>query len=57
VEGDSASALRTAMVCQQYAKDITLVEQTMVSTFNLLLEFDKLEDCERLVDPSISMLL
>jgi hypothetical protein len=28
----------------------------MISTFNLLFEFDKLEDCERLIDPSITML-
>ncbi len=44
------------MVCQKYAKDISLVEQTIISTFNLLFEFDKLEDCERLIDPSITML-
>lgn len=56
VEGDSVGALRTAMVCQKYAKDISLVEQTIVSTFNLLFEFGKLEDCERLIDPSITML-
>lgn len=56
LEGDSVGALRTAMVCQKYAKDISLVEQTIISTFNLLFEFDKLEDCERLIDPSITML-
>lgn len=44
------------MVCQKYAKDIELVEQSITSTFNLLVEFDKLEDCEKLINPSIEML-
>jgi len=45
------------MVCHKYAKDIVLIEQSIVSTFNLIFEFDKLEDCERLIDPSITMLM
>ena len=36
LEGDSANALRIAMVCHRYAKDIKLVEQSIVHTFNLL---------------------
>jgi len=43
------------MVGHQYAKDICLVEQMIVNTFNLLFEFDKLDDCQRLIDPSIKM--
>jgi hypothetical protein len=27
-----------------------------MNTFNLLFEFEKLEDCERLIDPTITML-
>ena len=44
------------MTCQKYAKDLVIVEESIVKTFDLLFQFDKLEDCERLIDPSITML-
>lgn len=44
------------MTCQKYAKDLVIVEESIVKTFDLLFQFDKLEDCERLIDPSIAML-
>jgi len=57
LEGDSANALRTAMACQRYAKDIQLVEQSIVHTFNLLYQFEKYEDCGRLLNPALEMLV
>jgi len=45
------------MQCQTYAKEIDLVERSIVETFNLLFRYDKLEDCERLLEPALSMLI
>lgn len=56
LEGDSAGALRVAMLCHKYAKDIEVVEQTMIQTFNLLFSFEKYDDCERLLNPMLDML-
>ena len=56
VEGESAQALRLHMQCQKYAKEIELVERSIVETFNLLVKYEKFEDCERLLEPALSML-
>ena len=56
VEGESAQALRLHMQCQKYAKEIDLVENSIVETFNLLVKYEKFEDCERLLDPALNML-
>jgi len=56
VEGESAQALRLYMTCQKYAKEIDLVERSIVETFNLLFAYEKFEDCERLLEPSLQML-
>jgi hypothetical protein len=45
------------MLCHSYAKDIILVERSIEHTFRLLAQFNKLEDCEVLVDKSIEMLV
>ena len=45
------------MVCHRYATDISLVEQAIVHTFNLLYQFEKYEDCGRLLDPALGMLV
>lgn len=45
------------MTCHKYAKDIDLVEKSIVETFNLLYKYDKFEDCERLLEPSLNMLI
>jgi hypothetical protein len=57
LEGESAASLRTAMVCHAYARDIQTVEQAIHNTFNLLFATEKFEDCERLLDPAIEMLV
>jgi hypothetical protein len=44
------------MICHAYARDIPLVEQAIINTFNLLFTNEKFEDCEKLLDPSIEML-
>ena len=56
LEGDSASALRCDMLCHRYAKDIKLVEQSIEHTFNLLLHYNKIEDCAVLINQSLDML-
>lgn len=56
LEGESASALRCDMLCHQYAKDMRLVETSIEHTFDLLLHFNKLDDCLMLVNSSISMM-
>ena len=57
LEGESANSLRTSMVCHAYAKDIVTVEQAIHNTFNLLYANEKFEDCEKLLDPAIDMLV
>jgi hypothetical protein len=56
LEGESASALRCDMLCHSYAKALPTVERGIEHTFDLLMQFNKLEDCRTLVDPSIKML-
>lgn len=56
LEGESASALKCFMLCHSYAKNIPTVEKAIELTFDLLLEFNKLNDCRSLLDPSIKML-
>ena len=56
LEGESASALRCDMLCHSYAKNMPTVEKAIEHTFDLLLYFQKLDDCRSLIDPSIKML-
>ena len=44
------------MQCQKYAKEIELVERSIIETFNLLVKYEKFEDCEHLLEPALSML-
>lgn len=55
MEGDSASALRCDMLCHQYAKNIKLIEEAIDHTFDLLLTFNKMDDCLTLINESINM--
>ena len=57
LEGESAQSLRIYMNCHKYAKEVDLVERSIVDTFNLLFKYEKFEDCERLLEPSLSMLI
>lgn len=45
------------MTCQRYAKEIELVERSIIDTFNLLFKYEKFEDCGALLDPSLEMLV
>lgn len=45
------------MACHKYAKDLDLIEKSIVETFNLLYKYEKFEDCERLLEPSLNMLI
>ena len=45
------------MLCHTYAKDLEFVEKAIVHTNDLLMEFDKIDDCRKLLDGSISMLI
>jgi len=57
LEGESGSALKLDMLCHSYAKDVDFVERALVHTNDLLVEFDKIDDCRCLLDESIAMLL
>jgi hypothetical protein len=56
LEGESASALRCDMLCHNYAKGMETVERAIEHTFDILVHFNKLDDCRQLIDPSIKML-
>ena len=45
------------MQCQKYAKEIDLVERSIVDTFDLLYKYEKYDDCERLLTPALDMLV
>ena len=45
------------MTCQKYAKEIDLVEKSIVQTFDLLFKYEKYEDCEHLLEPALNMLI
>lgn len=49
LEGESASALRCDMLCHQYAKNMGLVEDAIEHTFDLMLKFNKVQDCVNLI--------
>jgi len=57
LEGESGSALKLDMLCHNYAQDMDFVERAIVHTNDLLVEFDKVDDCRVLLDGSIDMLL
>jgi hypothetical protein len=57
LEGESGSALKLDMLCHNYAQDMGFVEKAIIHTNDLLIEFDKIEDCRVLLDGSIDMLL
>jgi hypothetical protein len=56
LEGESASALRLDMLCHTYAKSMSTVEKSIEHTFDLLMQYNKFDDCRQLIDPSIKML-
>ena len=56
LEGESGSALKLDMLCHSYAQDMEFIEKAIVHTYDLLVEFDKIDDCRTLLDGSISML-
>ena len=45
------------MTCHKYAKEIELVEEAICQTYDLLYRYEKYEDCERLLDPALQMLI
>ena len=57
LEGESGSALKLDMLCHNYAKDMVFVERAIIHTYDLLIDFDKMQDCRVLLDGSIDMLL
>ena len=57
LEGESGSALKLDMLCHNYATDMEFVEKAVIHTNDLLMEFDKIDDCRDLLDGSISMLI
>ena len=57
MEGESASALKIAMTCHKYANDLELVEEAIAQTYQLLFKYNMLDDCERLLDPALKMLI
>ena len=56
LEGESGNALRCDMLCHTYAKSMRTVERAIEHTFDLLMLYNKLDDCRTLIDPSIKML-
>ena len=44
------------MLCHSYAQDMEFIEKAIVHTYDLLVEFDKIDDCRTLLDGSIDML-
>jgi hypothetical protein len=56
VEGNSAQALKIAMMSHQSVRDMQLLEKCAIHTFNILLHFRKFEDIARLLNPLIDML-
>ena len=56
LEGESGSALKLDMLCHHYAQDMEFVEKAIIHTNDLLIEYDKIEDCRVLLDGSIGML-
>jgi len=45
LEGESGSALKLDMLCHNYAQEMGFVEKAIEHTFELLVEFNKLDDC------------
>ena len=56
LEGESGSALKLDMMCHNYAQDMEFIEKAIIHTNDLLINFDKIEDCKILLDGSIDML-
>ncbi len=56
IEGESGSALKLDMLAQQYTQSVDLMFQSILHTYKLLSEFNKLDDCRALLDGSIEML-
>ena len=53
LEGESGSALKLDMLSHNYAIDIEFIEKAIIHTNDLLMEFDKIDDCRALLDGSI----
>ena len=56
IEGESGSALKLDMLAQQYTQSVDQMFQSILHTYKLLSEFNKLDDCKTLLDGSIEML-
>lgn len=57
LEGESGSALKLDMLSHNYAIDIEFIEKAIIHTNDLLMEFNKIDDCRALLDGSIQMFL
>jgi len=57
LEGESGSALKLDMLCHNYAQDMEFIEKAIIHTNDLLIEYDKIDDCRMLLDGSIQMLM
>ena len=57
LEGESGSALRLDMLSHKYAQDVEFVEKSMEHTFDILFEYNKINDCRSLLDGCLGMFL
>lgn len=56
LEGESGSALKLDMMSHRYTQKIEFMAEAIVHTYDLLVEFNKIDDCQSLLDGSITML-
>ena len=56
LEGESGQALKLDMMSHNYTQDLESMEQAICHTFDLLFEFNKMEDAKRLIEGSLEML-
>lgn len=56
LEGESGQALKLDMMSHSYAQDLEFMEQAICHTFDLLFEFNKMQDASNLVEGSLEML-
>lgn len=56
LEGESGNALKLDMMSHRYTQKIDFMEEAIIHTNDLLVEFNKLDDCQTLLDGSIDIL-
>lgn len=56
LEGESGSALKLDMMCHKYTQKLDFMEEAIVHTYDLLVEFNKVDDGQALLDGSITLL-